>query len=106
MEASRGPILFRCDGTPDGAEARLHTDPLATGSFFQARMTRDGLGRPVASWVSAAGTFFTVQRSTDLIAWEEIATGVAGGMGETQYVDEAAPAGAARLFYRVALEAE
>jgi hypothetical protein len=92
------------DGTPDGDESRLGTNPISPSDFFHASFRKDDMNRPVVSWPSATGTRFTIQRSSDFVRWDEIATGVPGGNGLTEFTDTESPAGADHLFYRIQLE--
>ena len=91
------------DGTKDGVEARLNTNPLDGGDYFQPLITRSVLGEPTLTWPSATGTSFTIERSTSLLGWAQIATNLTGQSGHTSYTDTAAPA-TAHLFYRVRLD--
>ncbi len=92
------------DGTSDGVEARLNTNPLDGGDYFQPLILRTASGEPTLTWPSATGTSFTVERSTSLLGWSQIATNLVGQPGHTSYTDTAAPAAAAQLFYRVRLD--
>jgi non-lysosomal glucosylceramidase len=92
------------DGTKDGVEARLNTNPLDGGDYFQPLLSRAVTGEPTLTWPSATGTAFTIERSTDLLGWTEIATNLAGQPGQTSYTDTASPVAAVQLFYRVRLD--
>ena len=92
------------DGTPDGVEARLHTNPLNGSESFQITACRNDAGQPTLIWPSATGTSFTIERSTSLGGWVQIATNLVGLAGHTTYSDIAAPANAPQLFYRVRLD--
>ena len=92
------------DGTKDGVEARLNTNPLDGSNYFQPLISRTVLGKPMLTWPSATGTSFTIERSTSLLGWAQIATNLAGQPGQTSYTDTAAPVAATQLFYRVRLD--
>ena len=92
------------DGTLDGVEARLGTNPLSGSDFFQPLISRSATGQATLTWPSATGTSFTVERSTSLLGWSQIATNLAGQSGHTSYIDTTAPVDAAQLFYRVRLD--
>jgi hypothetical protein len=92
------------DGTKDGVEARLNTNPLDGSDYFQPLISRNATGQPTLTWPSATGTSFTVERSTSLLGWAQIATNLTGLAGQTSYTDTAAPVAAAQLFYRVRLD--
>jgi hypothetical protein len=72
--------------------------PTSGGSRFVAVRAASGL----ITWPSATGLTFTVQRSTGLTAWADIAT-VPGTAGTASYTDPAPPSGS-KAFYRVRLE--
>jgi hypothetical protein len=92
------------DGTSDGVEARLGTHPLNASDYFQPLISSDATGQSTLTWPSAVGTSFTVERSTSLLGWSQIATNLVGQSGHTSYTDTAAPVDAAQLFYRVRLD--
>ena len=92
------------DGTKDGVEARLNTNPLDGGDFFQPLISVSATGQATLTWPSATGTLFTIERSTSLLGWSQIATNLAGHPAQTSYTDTTAPADAAQLFYRVRLD--
>ncbi len=92
------------DGTKDGVEARLGTDPLDGSDYFQPLISRNASGQTTLTWPSATGTSFTIERSTSLLGWAQIATNLVGQSGHTSYTDTTAPAAAAQMFYRVRLD--
>ena len=92
------------DGTKDGVEARLGTDPLSGSDYFQPLLSLNTTGQTTLTWPSATGTSFTIERSTSLLGWAQIATNLVGQSGHTSYTDTTAPAAAAQLFYRVRLD--
>ena len=92
------------DGTKDGVEARLNTNPLDGSDYFQPLISVSATGQATLTWPSAIGTSFTIERSTSLLGWSQIATNLAGQSGQTSYTDTTAPADAAQLFYRVRLD--
>jgi hypothetical protein len=92
------------DGSSDGVEARLGTDPLSGSDYFQPLIFRNSTGQATLTWPSATGTSFTIERSTSLLGWTQIVTNIAGQSGHTSYSDTTAPAAAAQLFYRVRLD--
>ena len=91
------------DGNSDGVEARLGTNPLNGSDYFQPMLSRTVLGKPTLTWPSAIGTSFTIERSTSLVNWAQIATNLVGQPGHTTYTDITAPVDVAQLFYRVRL---
>ncbi|MEO0018336.1 MAG: hypothetical protein RLZZ522_1619, partial [Verrucomicrobiota bacterium] len=92
------------DGTKDGVEARLGTNPLSGSDYFQPLSSLNASRQATLSWPRATGTWFTIERSTSLLGWSQIATNLVGQPGHTSYTDTAAPADAAQLFYRVRLD--
>ena len=93
------------DGTPDGIEARLGTNPLSGSEFFQPMISLNAAGQVLLTWPSAVGTSFTVERSSALGGWTPIATNLAGQAGHLTYCDTTTTiATANRMFYRVRLD--
>lgn len=85
------------DGTSNLTEFRLGLIPNSGSSLFAASMPVVGQ----LQWPSATGVTFTVQRSTTLGSWANIAT-VPGTAGTASYIDPAPPSG--KAFYRILLE--
>ncbi len=92
------------DGTRDGVEARLGIDPLNPSDYFHPLISMNATGQSTLTWPSATGTTFSIERSTSLLGWSQIATGLAGQPGHTSFTDTAAPAGSPKQFYRVRLD--
>ena len=72
--------------------------------YFQPLMSLNASRQATLIWPSATGTLFTIERSTSLLGWSQIATNLVGQPGHTSYTDTTAPADAAQLFYRVRLD--
>ena len=53
------------------------------------------------SFNSKAGTIYAIDRTTDLLLWEELDDGLEGEADSTEFVDSFLPADARRIFYRV-----
>jgi len=85
------------DGTSNLTEYRLGLIPNNGSSVFAVSMPVTGQ----LQWPSAMGATFTVQRSTTLGSWTNIAT-VPGTAGTASYTDPAPPSG--KAFYRILLE--
>ena len=85
------------DGTSNLTEFRLGLIPNNGSSVFAVSMSAAGH----LQWPSAVGVTFTVQRSTTLGSWTNIAT-VPGTAGTASYTDPAPPSG--KAFYRILLE--
>jgi autotransporter-associated beta strand protein len=94
-EAATGD--FDTDGTDNLTEYRLGLTPTSGGSRFAAVRAASGL----ITWPSATGLTFTIERSTGLSGWADIAT-VPGTAGTASYTDPAPPSG--KAFYRVRLD--
>jgi autotransporter-associated beta strand protein len=94
-EAATGD--FDADGTDNLTEYRLGLTPTNGGSRFAAVRAASGL----ITWPSATGLTFTIERSTGLSGWADIAT-VPGTAGTASYTDPAPPSG--KAFYRVRLD--
>ena len=92
------------DGTDDGTEARIGTNPLDSSDWFHATIGKDAQGHATLSWPSRAGTSFTVQRSTDMTTWQNLATGFPGQANLTTFTDTHPLPAAITVFYRVALD--
>ena len=92
------------DGTLDGVEARLGTDPLNPGDYFSPLISRAPSGQSTLTWPSAVGTSFSVERSTSLLGWSRIATNVVGQQGHTTFTDTSAPTNSPQMFYRIHLD--
>ena len=60
------------DGTGDGTEAALGTNPLNPGSFFQLRATRQPGGNLQLAWPSQPGNRFDIRFSPDLADWSTL----------------------------------
>lgn len=88
---------FDGDGTNNLAEYRLGLTPNNGSSLFAVNQSSSGL----LTWPSVVGVTFTVQRSTTLGSWSNIAT-VSGTAGTATFTDPAPPTG--RAFYRILLE--
>ena len=79
-----------------------HFQRFAQISIFPFRISLNGSGQPVISFIGVAGTSYPIQRSTELSSgWSGIAIIVAGPGGVVQYTDLNAPAG--RAYYRTAV---
>ena len=89
------------DGTPDGVESRLGTNPLNSNEYFHPLISRNATGQAVLTWPSTTSTTFTIERSTSLKGWTPIATNLVGQSGQTTYIDTST--NSPRLFYRVRL---
>lgn len=87
---------FDGDGTDNLTEYRLGLAPDNGSSVFATAMPVKGQ----LQWPSVEGVTFTVQRSTTLGSWADIAT-VPGTAGTATYTDPAPPAD--KAFYRVLL---
>jgi non-lysosomal glucosylceramidase len=92
------------DGTLDGVEARLGTDPLNSSDYFYPLLSMNTTGQSTLTWPSSVGTTFTIQRSSNLSGWSQIATNLVGQSGHTSFTDTSAPANSTQLFYRVHLD--
>jgi hypothetical protein len=90
---------FDHDGTANLVEFLLGLDPAAAGSRFVG-----SLNGSTVTWPAAAGLSFTVQRSTTLGAWDDVATVNATGSVGT-WTDLTPPAGG-KAFYRVVLDTD
>lgn len=92
------------DGTPDGAEARIGTDPLDAASRFAARLhlTNGPSGQLV--WPSRTGTLFRVERSPALLpaAWTPDIDNLPGTSNTTTH--SILDPGTNAHFYRVILK--
>ncbi len=53
------------------------------------------------SFNSKAGNIYAIDRTTDLLLWEELDDGLEGEADSTEFVDSFLPADARRIFYRV-----
>jgi hypothetical protein len=87
---------YDADGTDNLTEYRLGLTPNSGTSRFAVTRSASGL----LSWPSATGLTFTVQRSTTLGVWANIAT-IPGTAGTASFTDPSAPQGSA--FYRILL---
>jgi hypothetical protein len=87
---------YDADGTDNLTEYRLGLTPNSGSSRFAVTRSVSGM----LSWPSAAGLTFTVQRSTTLGAWANIAT-IPGTAGTASFTDPSPPQGNA--FYRILL---
>ena len=58
-------------------------------------------GEATITWTSKLGKTYAVQGSGDLRDWLDIATGIAGELDCTKYIDQPRPRGLLRYFYRV-----
>ncbi len=83
------------DGTPNLTEFRLGLNPMSGASFFGGTLSGSTI-----TWPAASGLEFTVQRSTTLGAWGDVAT-VTATDATASWTDPAPPAG--KAFYRVIL---
>lgn len=92
------------DGTPDGAEARIGTDPLSGTQYLNLEIPAGTAGSVELEWPSRAGTVFTVLRSADMSAWDLLAGGVPGSEGITRYVDTTPFTTSGTRYYRVLLQ--
>ena len=92
------------DGTPDGVEAMIGTDPNSGAQSFRPTVALNASGKPILRWPSMAGVSFTVLRSKDLQTWATIATGVPGQNGETVFTDTTLPAGEKCEYYVIKIE--
>ena len=92
------------DGTPDGAEFRLGTDPLDASSRFAARLVLTNGPAGLLTWPSRTGTLFRVERSPSLLppTWTPEIDGLPGTSNAT--VHPVAPSGTNAQFYRVLLK--
>ncbi|MCK4563405.1 MAG: sulfatase, partial [Verrucomicrobia bacterium] len=90
------------DGTPDGAEIRIGTNPLDPDSFF--RLVGEWDGALEITWPSAPGASFTIHSSDNLTNWTGIVTnGLPASSGTTTSYNLGAP-GNDQGFYRIELE--
>jgi hypothetical protein len=83
------------DGTSNLVEFRLGLNPMSGTSFFASSLSGNTI-----TWPAAAGLQFTVQRSTTLAGWDDVATVTATG-STASWTDPSPPAG--KGFYRVVL---
>ena len=81
------------DGTSNLVEFRLGLDPMSGSSFFAGTLSGSTI-----TWPAAAGIQFTVQRSTTLGGWDDVATVTATDV-TASWTDPSPPAG--KAFYRV-----
>ena len=87
------------DGASDEAEGIAGTDLNDPNSFFRVT-TVSGSGN-ILEWSTVDGKTYDVQYSADLITWEDVATGVAGGTYEDTDADRlGAPSG----YYRAVVK--
>lgn len=93
------------DGTGDGAETALGTNPLNPGSSFQLRATRQSGGTLELTWPSQPGNRFDIRFSPDLADWSTLleAGFPAIDPGTTSRYTPP-PSTAPRGFYRVELK--
>ena len=56
------------------------------------------------TWTSRKNRFYIMERSTDLVDWEELTDSVPSEGDSTSYVDEAVPADLTKAYYRVTEE--
>jgi len=89
---------FDKDGTSNIAEYLLGLNPVSGSSLFAAT-----LGGGTLSWQASNGLIFTVQRSTTLATWTDVATVTATGASAV-WTDPSPPVG--KAFYRVILDTE
>lgn len=89
---------FDSDGTNNLTEYRLGLVPTSGSSRFAAVRGAGG----ALTWPSVAGLTFTIQRSTTLGGWTDVGTVTATGT-TASWTDTSPPAGATKVFYRVAL---
>lgn len=57
------------DGTPDGAEMKIGTDPLSAAEFFQANPFINSSNHLCLTWPSAPGALFRINQSDNLANW-------------------------------------
>jgi hypothetical protein len=82
----------------------LSSDGVNALPFAISEVTYSPEPRKVAiTWPSAEGESFTISRSFDLQAWEELDDGIAGAPGSTSY-DDTALGEATHAYYQVAKE--
>ncbi|WP_341404263.1 LamG-like jellyroll fold domain-containing protein [Luteolibacter soli] len=81
------------DGTSNLAEFRLGLNPMSGSSFFGVNLSGSTL-----SWPAATGIQFTIQRTTTLAGWSDVAT-VTASSSAGSWTDPSPPAG--KAFYRV-----
>lgn len=81
------------DGTSNLTEFRLGLNPTGGSSFFAGSLSGSTI-----TWPAAAGIQFTVQRSTTLGGWDNVATVTATG-STASWTDPTPPTG--KAFYRV-----
>lgn len=92
------------DGARDGEEVTAGTDPLNPASRFAiAAVTMASGGAVDVTMATVVGRTYTLQSSTALNAWENVAGAVAvAGTGAPLVLRDAAP-GTGRIFYRVSI---
>lgn len=92
------------DGTSDGPERRIGTDPLNAASRFAVRLTRTNGTPGLLSWPSGTGTAFRIERSPALFpaAWTHEAGPLPGASNTTSFLLSDPATNPA--FYRVLLE--
>jgi hypothetical protein len=81
------------DGTSNLVEFRLGLNPMSGSSFFAGHLSGSTI-----TWPAANGVQFTIQRSTTLGGWDNVATVTATG-STASWTDLAPPSG--KAFYRV-----
>jgi hypothetical protein len=112
MEAS-GPVESRdtdLDGVPDWAEIVAGTSERNPASFLRLQVISPSATVPggyVLEWASAAGIYYSVNRSTNLLVtpnlFTPIQTGIPGLPGTTTYTDPNPPP-AGPCFYRIGVD--
>lgn len=92
------------DGVNNADEYLTGTKPKDHTSVLRTDISHDASGGVQVTFTSVAGRTYKIQSSTDLKAWDDVQTGIAGD-GETKTYSMGAPAsGETSRFYRVTAE--
>ena len=89
------------DGFLDGDEVAMGTDPLDFSSRLKIQsVTESEGGNVLITWSSIEGKNYQVEKSTDLINWDQLGNVSASGSGTTTFSDQNT-GNFLSIFYRV-----
>ena len=95
LEAFEAESPYFFDGIPEGPDNGLQiTNVTATFSPGASPVV-------TISFTTKSGKVYAVDRSADLLLWEEVDDGVEGQAESTDFTDDFSPAGTRIMFYRV-----
>ncbi|MFT6862242.1 MAG: hypothetical protein ACJAVK_000799 [Akkermansiaceae bacterium] len=75
--------------------------PPASGLVISDLVLDSAMGNAILTWTSTTGRQYTVQRSTDLVNWDNLSTDEIADGPATSFTDSLPPQEAAQVFYRV-----